>query len=104
MDWSIEALEMAAEVASYFGPDARMRRGWAGLYAVTPDHHPVLEETVPGFVSAIGFSGHGFQQAPATGKIVTELVFDGAPSLVDVSQLTSDRFETGDLIDERNVA
>lgn len=104
MDWSIEALELAADVAGYFGPDARIRRGWAGLYAVTPDHHPVLEETIPGFVSAIGFSGHGFQQAPATGQIVTELIYAGEPSLVDVSVLTSDRFESGDLIDERNVA
>ncbi|UWG46728.1 Glycine/D-amino acid oxidase (deaminating) [Halanaeroarchaeum sp. HSR-CO] len=104
MDWQIEALELATDVAGYFGPDARIRRGWAGLYAVTPDHHPILEETIPGLVSAIGFSGHGFQQAPATGQIVTELIFDGEPSLVDVSQLTSDRFETGDLIDERNVA
>ncbi|MFB6082045.1 MAG: NAD(P)/FAD-dependent oxidoreductase [Halanaeroarchaeum sp.] len=104
LDWSIDALELAADVADYFGEETGIKRGWAGLYSVTPDHHPVIEETLPGFISALGFSGHGFQHAPATGKIVTELVFDGTPSLVDVSRLTSERFAEGDLIDERNVA
>lgn len=104
MEWSVEALELAAEIAGYFGPETRMQDGWAGLYSVTPDHHPIIEETSPGFVSAIGFSGHGFQHAPATGKIVTELVFDGAASTVEVSTLSSDRFEGDQLVDERNVA
>jgi sarcosine oxidase subunit beta len=104
LPWAADAVEAAGEWTSYFGPDSRIRRGWAGLYAVTPDHHPVVEETVPGFVQAVGFSGHGFQHAPATGQIVAELVVDGEASLVDVSRLTSERFETGDLVEERNVA
>ncbi|WP_435345642.1 NAD(P)/FAD-dependent oxidoreductase [Haloarchaeobius sp. HRN-SO-5] len=104
MDWMVEAVERASDCAGYFGPETRIKRGWAGLYAVTPDHHPIVEETVPGFVNAIGFSGHGFQHAPAVGRIVSELVCDGAASLVDVSRLRSDRFEEGDLVDEQNVA
>ncbi|WP_276299956.1 NAD(P)/FAD-dependent oxidoreductase [Halorussus lipolyticus] len=104
LDWAVEAIERAGDCATYFGPDSEIRRGWAGLYAVTPDHHPVIEETLPGFVNAVGFSGHGFQHAPATGQIVAELVLDGASSLVDVSALASDRFETGELVEERNVA
>ncbi|MFC7045266.1 NAD(P)/FAD-dependent oxidoreductase [Halobacteriaceae archaeon GCM10025711] len=104
LDWAADAVERAGDVAGYFGPDSRIRRGWAGLYAVTPDHHPVVEETVPGFVNAVGFSGHGYQHAPATGQVVAELVFDGAASTVDVSRLSSARFERGDLIAERNVA
>jgi sarcosine oxidase subunit beta len=104
LDWAATAIERAADVATYFGPDSRIRRGWAGLYAVTPDHHPVVEETLPGLLTAAGFSGHGFQHAPATGKLVTELAFDGEASLVDVSELSSDRFETGDGPIERNVA
>ncbi|WP_435180326.1 NAD(P)/FAD-dependent oxidoreductase [Halorussus sp. AFM4] len=104
LDWAAEAVERAGDCATYFGPDSEIRRGWAGLYAVTPDHHPIIEETVPGFVQAVGFSGHGFQHAPATGRIVAELVLDGEASLVDVSPLGSDRFESGDLIEERNVA
>jgi sarcosine oxidase subunit beta len=104
LDWAVEAIERAADCADYFGPDSEIRRGWAGLYAVTPDHHPIIEETVPGFVNAVGFSGHGFQHAPATGQIVAELVLDGEASLVDISALQSDRFEDGELVEERNVA
>ncbi|MCO8246321.1 MULTISPECIES: FAD-dependent oxidoreductase [unclassified Haladaptatus] len=104
LDWTIDAVEKAAELATYFGPDSRIRRGWAGLYAVTPDHHPIIEETISGFVNAVGFSGHGFQHAPATGQLVTELVFDGEASLVDISGLDSARFADGRTVDERNVA
>jgi sarcosine oxidase subunit beta len=104
LDWAIDAVEHAAEYTEYFGPETRIRNGWAGLYAVTPDHHPVIEETVPGFVTAAGFSGHGFQHAPATGQVVSELILDGNPQLVDVSELTSDRFEQGESLDEQNVA
>ena len=104
LDWTIDAVEKAAEWTTYFGPDSRIRRGWAGLYAVTPDHHPIIEETIPGFVNAVGFSGHGFQHAPATGQLVTELVLDGEASLVDISGLDSARFADGRTVDERNVA
>jgi sarcosine oxidase subunit beta len=104
LDWAADAVEAAGEWTTYFGPGTRIRRGWAGLYAVTPDHHPIVEETVPGFVNAVGFSGHGFQHAPATGQLVAELAVDGDASLVDVSRLGSDRFERGDSIDEENVA
>lgn len=105
LDWAVEALERAADVADYFGPASEIRRGWAGLYAVTPDHHPIIEESIPGCITAAGFSGHGFQHAPATGQIVTELVFEGAASLVDISNLGSERFDGDDgLTHERNVA
>lgn len=104
LDWQITAIERAADVAGFFGPETRVKRGWAGLYSVTPDHHPIIEETRPGFVSAVGFSGHGFQHAPATGAVVADLVFDGHPSHVDISALTSDRFDRGDLVTERHVA
>jgi sarcosine oxidase, subunit beta len=104
LDWTVEALEHAADCATYFGLDSRVRRGWAGLYAVTPDHHPVIEETVPGFVNAVGFSGHGFQHAPATGKLVAELVFEGSASLVNISGLDGARFEEERMVEEWNVA
>ncbi|WP_254536985.1 NAD(P)/FAD-dependent oxidoreductase [Halomarina litorea] len=104
LDWATTAVERAAETAGYFGPDTELKRGWAGLYAVTPDHHPVVEESLPGFVNAVGFSGHGFQHAPATGRLVAELVCDGAISLVDPVPLSSDRFDRGEGVVERNVA
>jgi len=92
-DWSVEAVERAAETADYFGPETRIRRGWAGLYGLTPDDNPIIEETVPGFVQAVGFSGHGFQHAPATGQLVADLCFEGGTDIVSLDPYRSDRFE-----------
>ena len=103
LELAATAVEYAADYTEYFDEETRIKRGWAGLYSVTPDNHPIIEEAVPGFVVAGGFSGHGFQHAPATGTIVSELILDGEPKLVDVSALTSERFETGDEIVESNV-
>ena len=52
------------------------KRAWAGLYEMTPDHHPILGPVpeVPGFFCANGFSGHGVMHAPATGKILSDLI------------------------------
>ncbi|AUV83749.1 FAD-dependent oxidoreductase [Salinigranum rubrum] len=104
LDWAVEAVERAAETARYFGPETGIVRGWAGLYAVTPDHHPIVEVSRPGVVTAGGFSGHGFQHSPATGQLVSELCVDGAASLLDVSPLSRARFDRGEGEEERNVA
>jgi len=104
LEYTLTALEQAADVASYFGPESGRKRAWAGLYAVTPDDHPILEESAPGLISAVGFSGHGFQHAPATGALVAELITEGAASVVDISGLERDRFESGDSIEETYVA
>ena len=98
-DWAESALGEAAAVSSRF-EGATSVRGWAGLYAMTPDHHPIIEETIPGFINACGFSGHGFMQSPATGELVSELIADGAASSIDVSRLTNDRFERGEALHE----
>jgi sarcosine oxidase subunit beta len=103
-DWATAALENASGWTDHFGPATTVKRGWAGLYAVTPDHHPIIEEVMPGLVVAAGFSGHGFQHAPATGRLVAEIIHDGEPSLVDIDVLGSDRFEEGGLREETNVA
>ncbi|WP_372912367.1 NAD(P)/FAD-dependent oxidoreductase [Salinigranum sp.] len=104
LDWAVEAVERAGETAGYFGPETGIVRGWAGLYAVTPDHHPVVEVSRPGVVTAAGFSGHGFQHSPATGQLVAELCLDGEASLLDVTSLSRDRFDRDEGRDERNVA
>jgi glycine/D-amino acid oxidase-like deaminating enzyme len=78
------------------------KRAWAGLYEMTPDHHPILGETpgVPGFFLANGFSGHGVMHAPATGKILSDLVLTGKTDLVDASLLELARFAQGRMIEE----
>ena len=65
----------ASENAMYRVPvleKARIARGWAGLYEISPDHHAILGRVpeVEGFILANGFSGHGFQHSPAVGKVI----------------------------------
>lgn len=103
-DWLLDAVEHAADYATYFGPETRIKRGWAGLYAVTPDHHPIVDAVAPGYLTAIGFSGHGFQHAPAVAEVVTDLVVDGDTERIDRSALAADRFERGETRSEQNVA
>ena len=81
------------------------KRAWAGLYEMTPDHHPILGEApnVPGFFLANGFSGHGVMHAPATGKILCDLILTGKTDLIDSSSLSLSRFAEGRLIHETAV-
>jgi glycine/D-amino acid oxidase-like deaminating enzyme len=81
------------------------KRAWAGLYEMTPDHHPILGPVpeVPGFFLANGFSGHGVMHAPATGKILSDLILNGKTDLVDASSLALSRFAEGRLIEETAV-
>src|SRR3984957_8213358 len=78
------------------------KRAWAGLYEMTPDHHPILGEApeVPGFFLANGFSGHGVMHAPATGKILSDLILLGKTDLIDASLLSLSRFAEGRMIHE----
>ena len=77
---------------------------WAGLYEVTPDAHPIFGRTpVVGLYVVAGFSGHGFMHGPVSGKLMAELILDGAFSTVDVSALDLARFAEGRLIREYNV-
>jgi sarcosine oxidase subunit beta len=82
------------------------KRAWAGLYEMTPDHHAILGSApnVPGFFLANGFSGHGVMHAPATGKILADLILTGRTAVVsDVSVLGLDRFAKGALLHETAV-
>jgi len=81
------------------------KRAWAGLYEMTPDHHPILGEApgLPGFFLANGFSGHGVMHAPATGKILADLILTGKCDLVDTSLLGLSRFADGKMIEETAV-
>jgi sarcosine oxidase, subunit beta len=81
------------------------QRAWAGLYEMTPDHHPILGESpeVPGFFFANGFSGHGVMHSPATGKILSDLILTGRTDLIDASLLNYSRFAEGRMIHETAV-
>jgi sarcosine oxidase subunit beta len=82
------------------------KRAWAGLYEMTPDHHCILGAVpgLDGFLCANGFSGHGVMHAPATGKILADLIMTGKTSVVDeVEVLSPARFAKGELLHETAV-
>jgi sarcosine oxidase subunit beta len=98
-----EAMAEASENAIYRVPaleKARIARGWAGLYEISPDNHAILGKVpeVEGFILANGFSGHGFQHSPAVGKVIAELIVEGKSKTIDISPLSIERFKKGELI------
>jgi sarcosine oxidase subunit beta len=98
-----EAMVEASENAIYRVPaleKARIARGWAGLYEISPDNHAILGKVpdLEGFILANGFSGHGFQHSPAVGKVISELIVDGKATTIDISSLSIERFEKGELL------
>ncbi len=84
--------------------NVRVVRQWAGSYNRTPDAAPILGEhpDVKGFYQAVGFSGHGFMIGPMTGRVVAQQIADVEPD-IDVSSLSIERFEKGELIREPSV-
>lgn len=74
--------------------DAGIRGRYCGVYSTTPDHDFILDQVGPeGCYFACGFSGHGFKQAPAVGRIMTDLIRDDATPFVDADYFSYDRFE-----------
>lgn len=66
---------------------------WAGLYAVnTLDGNAIVGPwpAIDGLYLATGFSGHGFQQGPALGRYLSELIL-GLDPAIDLSRLGAQR-------------
>lgn len=90
------SLARAAVVATELFPimrGVRMVRSWCGIEAMPPDLVPVIGEsaTLPSLFHSFGYSGHGFQLAPAAGRAVAELMARGATNL-PVAPFTQARF------------
>jgi sarcosine oxidase subunit beta len=93
------ALEQVAEAAVRRLPvlaDLPVQSTWWGWYDVSPDWNALVGEAqnVSRFLYATGFSGHGFQQAPAVGEHIAELVVGRTPTL-DLSPFSAERFAAG---------
>ncbi len=73
---------------------AHIIRSWAGLTDWTPDAKPIIDRApqLEGFFLASGFSGHGFCLGPMVGRLLTEWIVDGAPSL-DLTAFRWSRFQ-----------
>ncbi|MEJ2363922.1 MAG: FAD-binding oxidoreductase [Deltaproteobacteria bacterium] len=82
--------------------DARIARGWAGLYEISPDNHAIIGEfpELEGFICANGFSGHGFMHSPAAGILIAELIVEGKAKTLDIHPLRPHRFREDDPIRE----
>ncbi|MCA9969143.1 MAG: FAD-binding oxidoreductase [Anaerolineales bacterium] len=103
VDWELRIMETAVARLPLLETAGLVSR-WAGLYEVTPDAHPIFGETaVAGFHVCGGFSGHGFMHGPVAGKLMSEILLDGAARTVDVASLDLARFAEGRLIHEYNV-
>jgi glycine/D-amino acid oxidase-like deaminating enzyme len=76
--------------------DVTVARSWAGYIDMTPDMIPVLGgvDTPRGLVLATGFSGHGFMLGPVAGRLTSEVILRGKPSL-DITAFRLDRFADG---------
>jgi sarcosine oxidase subunit beta len=93
------ALEEVAEAAARRLPvlaDLPVQSTWWGWYDVSPDWNALVGEAEEPsrFLYATGFSGHGFQQAPAVGEHLAELVVGREPTL-DLSAFSATRFARG---------
>lgn len=72
--------------------------GYAALYAITPDWHPVIDELIAGgnLYCCAGFSGHGFKLAPAVGEMVADMVLKEAGMQISRRIFRLSRYAEGD--------
>lgn len=98
--WPVLAERVPAFEAIRPGPS------WAGTYDMNLfDHNAFVGPAagLDGFFMALGFSGHGLQQAPAIGRGLAELIATGAYQSLDLSPLSFDRLAAKAPISEKNV-
>ncbi len=72
--------------------------GYAALYAITPDWHPIVDELIPGsglYICA-GFSGHGFKLGPSVAVMTADMVTGAADPLFDPHLFRLNRFAEND--------
>lgn len=74
--------------------------GYASLYAITPDWHPIVDEAPAGsgFYICAGFSGHGFKLGPAVGVMVAGMITAESDPLFDPALFRLSRFAENDQV------
>jgi sarcosine oxidase subunit beta len=82
----------------------RIVRQWGGLYDMSPDRNPIIDEMegVKGLYTVAGFSGHGFMVAPKTAVIIAQELTVEKPD-IDIKLFSADRYKTGHLLLEPSV-
>ncbi|SNR65651.1 NAD(P)/FAD-dependent oxidoreductase [Blastococcus mobilis] len=93
---SVEVLRRLAAQAVRLFPflaQVRLMRSYRGFRPYCPDHLPVIgsDRRVPGLLHACGHEGAGIGLAPATGRLVADLL-TGAPPQLDPAAFDPMRF------------
>ena len=86
--------------------ELKLTGSWAGYYEYNVfDHNGIIgpHPSVENLIFANGFSVHGIQHSPATGRGVAELVADGHYVSLDLSPLGFDRVVANRPLIERNI-
>jgi sarcosine oxidase subunit beta len=91
----LDSMRLGVQDAAEVVPVLRgveMTRSWVGLEGRTPDEMPIIDCLEDGrLLVAAGFCGHGFAIGPVVGRLLSEWLLDGRPSL-DLSAFRRDRF------------
>jgi len=74
--------------------------GYAALYAITPDWHPIVDELIPGsrLLICAGFSGHGFKLGPAVSVMTADMLTEVDNPQFNPNLFRLSRFEEGNLV------
>lgn len=72
--------------------------GYAALYAITPDWHPIVDELIPdsGLYICAGFSGHGFKLGPAVSVMAADMLTGASDPLFDRHLFRLNRYAEND--------
>jgi glycine/D-amino acid oxidase-like deaminating enzyme len=84
----------------------KLINSWAGHYAFnTLDQNAIIgpHTQVSNFIFVNGFSGHGFQQSPAMGRGISELITYGEYRALDLSSFGYRRIERGEKFLEKAI-
>jgi glycine/D-amino acid oxidase-like deaminating enzyme len=76
----------------------KLINSWVGHYAFnTLDQNAIIgpHTDISNFIFVNGFSGHGFQQSPAMGRAVSEIITYGAFRSIDMTPLGYERIAKG---------
>jgi sarcosine oxidase len=79
---------------------------WVGHYDYNAlDQNGIIgfHSELRNFILANGFSGHGFQQGPATGNAVAELIIHGEFRTIDLTRFGYERIARNEPLFEKNV-
>jgi sarcosine oxidase subunit beta len=75
----------------------RVDHGWASMYTITDDWHPLVgaEASVPGYYACVAGSGHGFKLGPPIGESLAAIIAGQTPP-IDLHALRPSRFVEGE--------